>query len=65
MSERQKPRHEMCVDKTSCKSEMENTKFPSSQPSQSSITQDPTGHFTKDAVKQQYIQSEQEQTIKK
>lgn len=57
-----KPRHELCIDKTSCKSELENQN--QMQDTSSAKTpvysrQTPMGHGTADVIKKQYIESQQ------
>lgn len=47
MNTRSKPRHELCVDKTSCKSEAESRL-------------NPAANLTKNTVKQQQVHSQQQ-----
>jgi hypothetical protein len=46
-----KPVHEICVDKTSCKAELDNKKTI------------PTGHMTKDTIRKQYQESQGQKNL--
>lgn len=65
MDSRSKPRHELCVDKTSCKSEAESRKKPlGGNTAGSTGFSGSAGHLTKNTVKQQYVQSQQQNETK-
>lgn len=65
MDTRSKSRHELCVDKTSCKSEAESRKNPlSGDTAGSTGLSGSAGHLTKNTVKQQYIQSPEQNETK-
>lgn len=57
MIDRNKPRHQLCIDKTSCKAELEGK---NALQSNSAALSGPTYYLTKDAVKEQYLQSQKQ-----
>lgn len=65
MNTRSKPRHELCVDKTSCKAESANrSKISAGNTADLPGLSGPAGHLTKDTVKQQYLQSQKQNETK-
>lgn len=65
MTDRSKPRHELCIDKTSCKAELESKNPAQTNARTSAGLSGPVGHLTKDSIKDQYLQSQkQNNTIK-